>query len=127
MQGLEFSQSRYIFLVCVYFNCSIKDTKKRSGSQRLYCLLVLAFAAIIAVSVALAVVVIRENEDDDKPSAQSGAEANIQRGKSTHPASTKATTAAAMMNHSNTITLTRGLSLFLLPPNIPANNTEVYI
>ncbi|XP_048750063.2 neprilysin-1-like [Ostrea edulis] len=54
----------------------IKDTRKSSGSQRLYCVLVLALAAIIAVSVALAVVVIRKDEDDNKPSVQSGAEAN---------------------------------------------------
>ncbi|XP_061197808.1 neprilysin-1-like isoform X2 [Saccostrea echinata] len=64
---------------------SIKDPKKGSGSQRLYCLLVLALAAIIAVSVALAVVVIQREKDDDTPSVKSKTGANKQNPDTTNP------------------------------------------
>lgn len=55
----------------------IKDTRKESRSNGIYCVLILALAAIIAVSVALAVVVIRNEENDDESSKNPEAGANM--------------------------------------------------
>lgn len=56
----------------------IKDSRKESRSNGIYCVLILALAAIIAVSVALAVVVIRNEENDNDSSQKAEAGANMQ-------------------------------------------------
>lgn len=60
------------------FCFSIKDTRKESRSNGIYCVLILALAAIIAVSVALAVVVIRNEEGDNDSSQKAETGANMQ-------------------------------------------------
>lgn len=66
-----------LFQSCM-FCFSIKDTRKESRSNGIYCVLILALAAIIAVSVALAVVVIRNEENDKDSSQKAEAGANMQ-------------------------------------------------
>ena len=60
------------------FCFSIKDSRKESRSNGIYCVLILALAAIIAVSVALAVVVIRNEENDNDSSQKAETGANMQ-------------------------------------------------
>lgn len=62
---LHNGSSAFCYSFKLFFGFSLKGKREQYKWNRIYCILILALATIIAVSIAITVVVVRDNEGND--------------------------------------------------------------